>query len=253
MKPRRLILVPIAAAAVTLAACSSGLGALQPDAHSPTTTHSVTPTSPTPCLADSALQAGTPACDDANNQAEAPAAPTTTTPPPDTPPQIVHGTGDDVIQVTRPQSPIVEFDCPSCTGNTILESNGFNSLLVNTIGSYTGKRWLDIRDTSNTTQLTVKATGSWTITVGGFGLAKMVDGPINGHGDDVVIDTANASTAKITNTGSGNFAMKNLPTSGGGSIDLAVNTIGSYIGTDPLSTPGLIEVTSDGDWSITPQ
>ena len=35
-------------------------------------------------------------------------------------------------------------------------------------------------------------------------------------------------------------------------IDLAVNEIGAYTGTVRLEGPSVVQVTADGDWTITP-
>lgn len=108
---------------------------------------------------------------------------TTTTIPPPPPPSVYSGAGDDVITLDRPVGlKIVKFECPACSGNTVLKSDGFESLLVNEIGAYSGTRWMDIRDGSRTTTLTVNATGSWTVTVGGIDLAVMAEGPMSGTG-----------------------------------------------------------------------
>jgi hypothetical protein len=178
--------------------------------------------------------------------------PTTTTPPP-SPPSVIHGRGDDVVPVTRTGPKIVTFECPRCNSNTVLLSDGAESLLVNAIGPYSGKRWMDMANGSVTSQLTIKANSSWTLTIGGLESATHVSGPVGGHGDDVIVDTGSASSAAITNKGGqGNFVVEVISESTGSS-DLTVNTIGGYSGTNPLSLPGIIQVTSDGSWSITPR
>lgn len=170
-----------------------------------------------------------------------------------TPPKTYTGTGDDVVSISKPSGPaIVVFECPHCSENTILQSDGAESLLVNTIGPYSGKRWIDVRDGSNTSKLTVKATGSWKITVGGLDLATHANGPVSGHGDDVIVLAGSTSTATVTNkNGSGNFIVENISDSSG--TNLPINTIGGYSGTVPLQAPSLVQVTSDGDWTITPK
>ncbi|MBT8163609.1 MULTISPECIES: VC0807 family protein [Arthrobacter] len=70
-------------------------------------------------------------------------------------------------------------------GNTVLKTNGEDSLLVNTIGPYTGRHIIDTRSTSNTTQLIVNANAPWTITVSDVSTVKKSSGPVSGHGDDV--------------------------------------------------------------------
>ncbi|MEJ2859511.1 hypothetical protein [Actinomycetospora flava] len=179
-----------------------------------------------------------------------PTAPATTAP---VTPRTYRGSGDDVVSVSnQPGAYVLEFSCPRCSGNTVLRSDGSERLLVNTIGSYEGKRWIDIRDGSVTTQLEVEATGSWTITIGGLDRATQANGQVSGEGDDVVMMSGNSSVASVTNRGSGNFVVHVL--SGTRSrIDLAVNEIGSYNGTVSLDTPALVQVTSEGNWSITPR
>jgi hypothetical protein len=158
-----------------------------------------------------------------------------------------------VVKVTYPGDvELVEFKCASCNGNTVLKSDGPNPLLVNAIGSYSGTRWLAVRDNAEASQLTVKATGSWSVKVGGLDLAKSAHGTVKGHGDGVVLEQANADAAKIENHGgSGNFVVKAASPSSG--LDLVVNTIGGYSGTDQVDMPALIEITSSGDWAITPK
>jgi hypothetical protein len=38
----------------------------------------------------------------------------------------------------------------------------------------------------------------------------------------------------------------------GDTSDLAVNTIGSYSGTVPLHAPSLVQIKSNGDWTVIP-
>jgi hypothetical protein len=179
---------------------------------------------------------------------------TTTTAAPTTAakPTVFTGRGDDVLKVPGPDGlKIVRFQCPQCTGNTVLQTDGAESLLVNTIGAYSGEQWADVTDGSNTTTLTVKAQGSWTITVGGIDMAQTATGTVSGTGDDVVVLNANTTQAAITNHGQGNFVIQDVSASGG-SRNLDVNEIGSYSGTVPLAGPALIQITSDGSWSINP-
>jgi hypothetical protein len=176
----------------------------------------------------------------------------TTTSPPPPPPSVFTGTGDDVITVDRPVGlKIVKFECPTCSGNTVLKSDGFESLLVNEIGAYHGTRWMDIRDGSRTSTLTVNATGSWTITVGGLDLVETTQGPMSGTGDAVLFFLGSSKKVKITNSGEGNFVVHAVSLKES-RIELLVNHIGGYEGTVPLSGPAIIQVTSTGNWTITP-
>lgn len=176
----------------------------------------------------------------------------TTTKPPPPPPSVFTGVGDDVITVDRPVGiKIVQFECPACSGNTVLKSDGFESLLVNEIGAYRGTKWMDIRDGSRTSTLTVNATGSWTVTVGELDLAERAQGPMSGTGDAVLFFLGSSKKVRITNTGESNFAVHAVSLAES-RIELLVNHIGGYEGTVPLSGPAIIQVTSSGNWTITP-
>lgn len=170
-------------------------------------------------------------------------------------PKTYTGTGDDVVTLDKPtNSPaILKFECPNCTDNTVVKANGADTLLVNTIGSYSGSHIIDTAVGSNTTQITISATGAWTLSLSGLDQATPVSGQaVNGQGDSVLYVTGDTTQAEFTNTGDENFVVKVYPADGG-NTDLAINTIGSYSGTVPLSTPSYVQITSNGSWSITPQ
>jgi hypothetical protein len=159
------------------------------------------------------------------------------------------GTGDDVVRLDKPPGiALVSFSCPACTSNTIY---GLDVTLVHVIGSYTGKRWLDETSNGLTTQLTIKAHGRWTLTVGGLDQARRVNGPVSGHGDDVILLDRNTTTATVTNRGNSNFVVHNIDS--GGEINLLINEIGGYRGTVPLRAPSIVEVQSSGDWTLAPR
>ncbi len=187
--------------------------------------------------------------------ATAPGQDNASAPAPAAPPKVYTGKGDDVVKIDKPAGPaILTFTCAKCSGNTIVQSDGADPLLVNTIGSYSGKKAIDVTDGSTTSELTIKATGAWKVTVGGLDQATQATGaaPITGKGDDVIMLSGNTTTAAITNHGDQNFIVQATPADGG-YPDLAVNEIGSYTGTVPLAAPALVQVTSDGSWTITPQ
>lgn len=177
-----------------------------------------------------------------------------TTPPPSTPVlamKTFNGAGDDIVSVDLKGLPaIVTFECPACSSNTVLKSNGADSLLVNEIGAYSGTHIIDTKKTSATTELEVSAVGAWTITVADLSTVNPVSGPVRGHGDMVVYLAGKTSKAAITNVGQSNFVVIGYGTS---FPQLAVNEIGSYSGTVRLTAPAFVQVESSGDWTITPQ
>jgi hypothetical protein len=180
-----------------------------------------------------------------------------TTPP--VPVQGYSGSGSDVVDFTTPvQFGVLRFDCPKCSGNVILKSDAaIDNALVNRIGRYSGTRWIGARgDTTSRVQITAR--GDWKLTVGGFDLARMVEvtEPIKGTGDDVVLYRVLPQTVTATHDGNSNFIVQEA-TDGMTVPDLAINEIGSYTGTVMFpgngSNAGLVQVTADGAWTLTPK
>src|SRR3546814_7249202 len=66
--------------------------------------------------------------------------------------QELTGAGDSVLDVNIATTAIVTFSCPTCSSNTVLTTNGPESLLVNEIGPYTGTRLLNTSEGSITTR-----------------------------------------------------------------------------------------------------
>ncbi|MFG1765758.1 hypothetical protein ACGFIH_20650 [Micromonospora parva] len=179
-------------------------------------------------------------------------APTTTPPAPK--PKVIKGRGDDVVRIHElTDLAVVKFTC-RCSSNTVLRSDGPEGLLVNEIGSYSGKRWINLEDGALTTQFEVEATGSWTLTIGSVDqmATKALSGKASGKGDNVIVLGGEATAVKITHSrGSSNFVVHaySLETAEGG---LLVNEIGGYSGVRPLTAPALVQVTADGNWTIAP-
>jgi hypothetical protein len=164
--------------------------------------------------------------------------------------QTFSGVGDDIVAASLSGAPaIVTFTCDPCSSNTVLKTNGRDSLLVNTIGSYTGTHIVDTSTGSTTSEFTINAQGSWSLTVADITTIPSTTGPVSGHGDQVILLGGKSTKAAITYVGESNFVVKGY---GGSRSELAVNTIGSYTGTVKLTGPGFVQVTSSGDWTITP-
>lgn len=183
-----------------------------------------------------------------------PSAAKTTAPPAPAAPKVAtqtfSGVGDDVVAASLSGAPaIVTFTCDPCSRNTVLKTNGRDSLLVNTIGSYTGTHIVDTSSGSTTSEFTINAQGSWSLTVADITTIPSTTGPVSGHGDQVILLAGKSTKAAITYVGERNFVVQGY---GGSRSELAVNTIGSYTGTVKLTGPGFVQVTSSGDWTIAP-
>lgn len=209
-------------------------------------------TSPAPAAEPAASTA--PVAPSTSAAPSTPAAAKTTAPPAPPAPKVTTqtftGVGDDIKTADLAGEPaIVTFTCEQCGGNTVLKTNGRDSLLVNTIGAYSGKHLVDTASTSVTSEFEINATGAWTLTIEDISTIPASSGAVSGHGDQVVRLSGKSTKATITNQGEGNFVVKGY---GGSRSELAVNEIGSYSGTVKLTGPGFVQVNSEGDWTITP-
>ena len=252
---RPLVVVGATLSVFALLCCGAGIAAIG-DADEPSKFDAVSV--PTTAPATTPQTPRTPA---ASTTSAAPATdPETATPteaantPAPAKPRVIKGNGDDVVDI-RPLTEIavVVFNC-RCSSNTVLKSDGPESLLVNEIGAYKGKRWINVSNDAQTTQFEIEAVGSWTLTIDTVDqlATKASSGKASGKGDDVVVLGGNATKARITHSkGTSNFAVHaySLETGIGG---LLVNEIGGYAGTRPLQAPALVQITADGNWSISP-
>lgn len=67
------------------------------------------------------------------------AAPLTTTAP--TPTQVLEGRGDDVVELDTPVSfGVLVFECPRCTGNTVVRTSAWPSILQKPLQQLRGRR-----------------------------------------------------------------------------------------------------------------
>ncbi|MEU0078790.1 hypothetical protein ABZY58_12890 [Micromonospora tulbaghiae] len=245
---------PLVAGGVVLALAISGVvlaGALTEDDEPQPVTAAQRSTAPASASPSAAPTTAAP-----TTAAPTSAAPATTKPPAPSPtpkPKVVKGRGDDVVRIPDlTDLAVVKFTC-RCSSNTVLTSDG-DGLLVNEIGSYTGKRWINLEDGSLTTQFEIEASGSWTLTIGTVAqlATKAETGKASGKGDDVLLLGGDATAVRITHRrGSSNFVVHaySLDDGEGG---LLVNEIGAYSGVRPLTTPALVQITADGNWTVAP-
>ncbi|MGC5307668.1 hypothetical protein [Micromonospora zamorensis] len=240
--------------ALVVALCGGGavIGAVTGDNKEPAASDSPVSASPNTLVPTTAMPSTAAPTASPTTAEPAAAAPTTTPPAPK--PKVIKGRGDDVVRIPElTDLAVVKFVC-RCSSNTMLRSDGPEGLLVNEIGAYTGKRWINLEDGALTTQFEVEAAGSWTLTIGSIDqmATKATSGKASGKGDDVVVLGGDATAVKITHSrGSSNFVVHaySLDSGEGG---LLVNEIGGYSGVRPLTAPALMQVTADGNWTIAP-
>lgn len=169
-------------------------------------------------------------------------------------PKEYSGVGDDVMNITKhgtgAEVAIIQHTGGSNFAVHTLDSALANTdLLVNEVGPYSGTVVFDIRSSrGQTAALKVTAGGAWTIKLVPLTSVRKLDGsvPMTGRGDDVFYYTGPAKAAVFTHDGSSNIAVHSYGTR----ADLLVNEVGPYNGT-VVWTPGLYQITADGNWSAT--
>ncbi len=166
------------------------------------------------------------------------------------------GSGDKSTDLIKLEPGFAVFEASySGGGNFIIqladENGNMVDLLVNEIGSYSGKTFASIPSGGNY-YLDVTASGNWNISIAQEAPPSYgeLPGTIRGNGDDVVFMEASEGNYKFTSShqGSSNFIVR-LNGSG-----LLVNEIGNYSGSvrQRLGTDGIYAfvVNADGPWSI---
>jgi hypothetical protein len=167
------------------------------------------------------------------------------------------GTGDSVVAIPAgAKAGIVtaEHTGSSNFSLSVLDSSNQSTgdLLVNTIGAYKGVTAFGMHSLGNDgVNIKVTADGNWSVIIAPISSAPELAVPGGATGDQVYKYDGAAGNWALANQGQGNFVVAQY----GGTIpNLAVNEIGAYSGTVPMTAgPSVIEIQSDGAWTVTPQ
>jgi hypothetical protein len=165
------------------------------------------------------------------------------------------GTGDSVIELPASQGIVTaSHDGSSNFVLTVLDSgNAMSELPVNAIGSYEGTTAYGMDELSEeAAALEIVADGDWEITVAPVTSAPEFSDSQAAQGDGVFLYTGGPATWAVSHTGEANFAVVYVSESLFG-WELLVNEIGPYEGTVAVTSgPGVVIVTADGEWSLSP-
>lgn len=158
------------------------------------------------------------------------------------------GTGDDVLtKINLKQAAVIEFTCSTCTSNVIVETDStswHDGLLINEIGSYSGTLVTGM-DEGKISRIIITTDAKWTLKIADLNSLPVAKSKISGTGDSAFVYTSKSKAARFTHNGSSNFIVY----SHGERLRLAVNEIGKYSGTVPVSA-GVITVNADGKWTF---
>ncbi len=158
------------------------------------------------------------------------------------------GTGDDVVLFEISKIALVTFSCIDCSDNTVLKTDGGERLLVNEIGPHTGTYLINSRTGSLTTSFEISADSNWTLKIASVNTAPKVNSKTaSGSGSAILNISSKYRAMKIKAISDDNFVVYNLQ---GNYKNLLVNEIGSYLGTVRVTTPGLVQIISNGTWQL---
>lgn len=212
--------------------------------------------SPTPSASESVNE--TPSATDTPSDTPTSSEPTTESaaPTPAAKPITYKGSGNKVLKIKKPESgPVImttTIKGPS-DNNTIYSLDADlqeNDLLVNTIGSYRGTAILD-KNGEDTTRLKISVSGTWVITIKPLSDARVITTAAKGSKDDVLFYGSD-QPAIMTFTSTSGDSNVTAYWYTANDTDLLVNEIGRFKAEAPMSAgPGVIEVSSDGAWTIT--
>jgi len=187
-----------------------------------------------------------------------PIRPPTPPPPGSFAPFTVTGVGNDVIDFRIPGDVPAVLDLThNGTSNfavwSLDSSFAMIDLLVNEIGSYSGRRMVHggwFSQPELVRHLEIDADGAWSITARPMSAARSLTSSLTGSGDDIVRYRGSAATLTSTHDGTSNFAIVGYE-SNGSYAGLIVNEIGPYSGTDLIpSGTAILDITADGNWTL---
>ncbi|MFB9683315.1 hypothetical protein [Amycolatopsis plumensis] len=184
--------------------------------------------------------------------------PTSTAPPvPREVPTETHtGSESGEFQTTWPADQVgfFTFDCPKCTANVIVDTDGGDHSLVNAIGAYKGTKWMNTRPDRPVKRVTVHANAPWTATISDHRSLPTAESGKDtvGKGEAVLKLPAGVSRIKFTAKTRGNIGMWVMATS----IidrDLILNQIGDVQVERDVEGPAYLQVVGyEASWTVTP-
>lgn len=173
--------------------------------------------------------------------------------------QVFSGAGDSIVTVATVGEPVLVSMTHDGTSNFAVisktASDGYITLLANTIGVYSGTRLQELSKKEKLSMFDVSADGNWTITIKPLSSATVWTGnSITGSGDTVVKvpkKTKPGNKLGMQHTGTSNFSIISY-SSKGKYLTLKANEIGDYSGTKTFGTSAMyLGVETEGSWTLT--
>jgi len=177
--------------------------------------------------------------------------------PRDVPPETHTGTGSGEFATTWPADQVgfFTFDCPKCTANVIINTDGGEHSLVNAIGAYQGTTWMNTYPDLPAKRVTVRANAPWTATIADHRSIPTAESgkETAGHGDAVLKLPAGVTRIRFTAKTRGSVGLWVMSTSSPLDRDLILNQIGDQQVERAVRGPAYLRVDSyDAGWTVTP-
>ncbi|MFG1639545.1 hypothetical protein ACGFMK_04595 [Amycolatopsis sp. NPDC049252] len=180
--------------------------------------------------------------------------PTSAAAPREVPLETHTGTGSGEFATSWPadQLGFFTFDCPKCSSNVIIDTDGGEHGLVNAIGAYKGTTWLNTDPDRPVTRVTVHANAPWTATIQDYRSlpTASVGQPASGKGDAVLRLPEGATHIHLTVKTRGSTALWVMSPE---QHDLLVNQIGDLQVERNVRGPAYLRVDGyEASWTLTP-
>lgn len=169
----------------------------------------------------------------------------------------VEGKGDAEVTFVRDGefAVVIELDCARCEGTTVLTGPDRTTPFGEADGALTGEYLMDVFEGSDAEQsVWIAADGPWTLRFSSWNDLSPEAGPWSGTGSTVVFLGGDAEQAEVTWKPAGpedSFQGRFF-----GTDSAATRMFGDtekFTDVVDLAQPGVLAITTDGEWSVTPQ
>ncbi|WP_410606993.1 hypothetical protein [Amycolatopsis sp. lyj-109] len=186
--------------------------------------------------------------------AVAPPSPTAPAAPRDVPTETHTGTESGEFQTTWPADQVgfFTFECPKCTSNVIIDTDGGEHGLVNAIGAYKGTKWMNTEPDRPVKRVTVHADAPWTATISDHRSVPTAEAgkEASGKGEAVLRLPAGVARIRFTAKTRGHVALWVMSAE---DHDLILNQIGDLQVERDVQGPAYLQVEGyDASWTLTP-
>ncbi|MEV5714391.1 hypothetical protein AB0L41_10870 [Amycolatopsis mediterranei] len=185
-----------------------------------------------------------------------PPSPTSSAPPVprDVPTETHTGKESGEFQTSWPadQLGFLTFECPKCTSNVIVDTDGGEHGLVNAIGAYKGTKWMNTEPDRPVKRVTVHANAPWTATISDYRSIPTAESgkDTSGKSEAVLKLPAGVTRIRFTVKTRGNVALWVMSPK---DRDLILNQIGDLQVERDVRGPAYLQVEGyETSWTLTP-